>query len=79
VVSLGPGANRKCITTYSRRSFEIQDISRVLDRTLRLLRDDGAVVCLNGTAVARLNMPGSTLDCSSVETTSGGESTFFPF
>lgn len=57
VISYGPNANSKYITTYFRHSFEILDptVSKYLN--LYLMRDDGAVVYLNGTEVARSNMP----------------------
>ena len=44
------------ITTYFRRSFTVADPRQYGDLTLRLLRDDGAVVWLNGVEVHRSNM-----------------------
>ncbi|MBI3910466.1 MAG: fibronectin type III domain-containing protein, partial [Armatimonadetes bacterium] len=61
VVSYGPNSNNKYITTYFRRSFDVADPSLYEGLTLRLLRDDGAVVYLNGTEVFRSNMPGGTI------------------
>ena len=57
VVGYGPSANAKYLTTYFRRGFTIGDPSSISALTLNLLRDDGAVVYLNGTEVARSNMP----------------------
>ena len=44
------------ITTYFRSSFTVADPRQYGDLTLRLLRDDGAVVWLNGVEVHRSNM-----------------------
>ena len=56
VVNSGPSRNF-FITTYFRRSFDIYDASLYSRLNLRLMRDDGAVVYLNGVEVARSNMP----------------------
>lgn len=45
------------ITTYFRRAFTVTDPRIFRALTLRLLRDDGAVVWLNGTELVRSNMP----------------------
>lgn len=60
-VGYGPDANNKYITTYFRRRFEAANVSRYTNLLLRLLRDDGAVVYLNGAEVFRSNMPGGTI------------------
>jgi len=57
VVYSGPSGNHY-ITTYFRRSFSVSNASQYISLHLRLLRDDGAVVYLNGVEVARSNMPG---------------------
>jgi len=62
VVSYGPDADNKYITTYFRRAFDVTDASRYSSLHLRLLRDDGAIVYLNGAEVARSNMPGEMVD-----------------
>src|SRR5262245_43297728 len=56
-VSFGPNANAKYITTYFRRGFELADQSIYSSLKLRLVRDDGAIVYLNGVEVFRSNMP----------------------
>ncbi len=43
-------------TFYFRHTFEVEDTSAIRDLTLRLLRDDGAAVYLNGTEVRRDNL-----------------------
>jgi hypothetical protein len=42
---------------YFRKSFTVNDPSIIRGLTLRLLRDDGAVVFLNGVEIHRANMP----------------------
>lgn len=57
VVSYGPDSHRKYITTYFRKEFLIKDASLYKYLTIKLQRDDGAVVYINGTEVYRNNMP----------------------
>ncbi|MFM8360040.1 MAG: hypothetical protein ACKOET_15955, partial [Verrucomicrobiota bacterium] len=45
------------VTTYFRRSFLVADTSQLAGLRLRLRRDDGAVVYLNGVRVLASNMP----------------------
>lgn len=61
-------------TTYFRRSFVVNDPTRYRTVTLRLLRDDGAVVWLNGAELVRSNMPptGDIVWGTSASTTVGG-------
>jgi len=61
VVSFGPDANNKFITTYFRRAFFVDDAASVTQLTLYLQRDDGAVVYLNGVEVGRSNMTLGTI------------------
>lgn len=49
------------ITYYFRHSFMVEDVDAIASLDLRLLRDDGAVVYLNGTEVARSNMPAGAI------------------
>lgn len=48
--------NRWRITTYFRKAFVVPASGNYLGLTVRLLRDDGGVVYLNGTEVFRSNM-----------------------
>ncbi|MFN0058763.1 MAG: metallophosphoesterase [Planctomycetota bacterium] len=57
VVSYGPDSANKYITTYFRSQFLVADPSAFDGLQLRLLRDDGALVFLNGTEVARSSLP----------------------
>ena len=58
IISYGGDANNKFITTYFRKSFElsVEDLSESTF-LINLLRDDGAVVFLNGDEIIRSNMP----------------------
>ena len=62
VVSYGPDANNKYITTYFRRSFPVTQAAAYTNLVLRVLRDDGAVVYLNGVEAGRFNMPAGTIN-----------------
>ncbi len=57
VVSYGPNAGAKFPTTYFRHTFELPAGVGIEQLTLRVLRDDGVVVYLNGIEVFRDNMP----------------------
>lgn len=56
VISSGSKKTRY-VTTYFRRAFQVADPAAVRSLLLKLLRDDGAVVYVNGTEVWRSNMP----------------------
>ncbi len=61
VVSFGPNASAKYITTYFRKSFSVVDPAAYTNLLLRLVRDDGAVIYLNGVEVYRVNLPSGTI------------------
>jgi hypothetical protein len=56
-VGFGGNPRNKFITTYFRRKFMIDDPSVLPGIKLELLRDDGAVLFVNGVEVGRSNMP----------------------
>jgi hypothetical protein len=72
VVSFGPDANAKFITTYFRHTFDATDASLYDGLTLSVLRDDGVVVYLNGTEVFRSNMPGGAIGYTTTALTAIG-------
>jgi hypothetical protein len=74
LVSYGPNSSAKYITTYFRRHFQVADPSKLSSLTLNLLRDDGAVVYLNGTEVLRSNMPAGAVGFRTVASTAIGGS-----
>lgn len=61
IVRFGPNAGAKYITTYFRRSFNVDVPASYSSLNLRLLRDDGAVIYLNGSEIHRDNMPGGVV------------------
>lgn len=81
-LSFGSDANNKYITTYFRRVFTVTDTTTYTALSLKLLRDDGAVVYFNGNELFRSNMPAGPIEYQTLAaTTVGGpdESTFFTF
>ncbi len=80
VVSFGGDSNNKHITTYFRHTFSVTGVGSYPRLDLQILRDDGAVVYLNGTEIYRTNMPAGTITASTVASSSvggSGESTLF--
>lgn len=68
------------ITTYFRKAFEVVNPAAFQNLALRLLRDDGAIVYLNGVEVFRSNMPAGTVTSSTLASTAVGgtdESAYF--
>ncbi len=61
VVSYGSNANNKYITTYFRRELNVSNPLQFSHLELNLLRDDGAIVYINGVEVWRSNMPTGTI------------------
>jgi Bacterial Ig domain/Calx-beta domain len=61
VVSFGPDPKHKYVTTYFRHAFTVQNASRYTNLQERILRDDGAIVYLNGTEISHGNMPTGTV------------------
>ena len=79
VINGGPATNR-FITTYFRRSLFVPNAAQVTGLFARLLRDDGAVVYLNGIEVFRSNMPTGAITHTTLSSTAVGgvdESAFF--
>ena len=67
VTVLQPGT----VTAYFRRAFQSQ-VNGATSLTVRLLRDDGAVVYLNGVEVFRSNMPPGPVSYNTVATVAVG-------
>lgn len=77
VVSYGPNANNKYITTYFRHNFNIPDTSIYKNFLLRLKKDDGAIVYINGQEAMRSNFGTSSYSWSAeaYSSISGSEET----
>ncbi|HPD47710.1 MAG TPA: lamin tail domain-containing protein [Anaerohalosphaeraceae bacterium] len=56
-VGYGPDEGNKYITTYFRHRLDIPDVTQFVGFKLRILRDDGAVIYINGEEFQRTNMP----------------------
>ncbi|MFN0053350.1 MAG: lamin tail domain-containing protein [Planctomycetales bacterium] len=81
-VSFGPNANAKFITTYFRKTFDVANPSAVTGLLLRLKRDDGAVVYINGVEAIRSNLPTGTITAATLASNNVGgtdEQTFFEY
>jgi hypothetical protein len=61
-LSYGDDASNKYITYYFRKTFLMEDMMDISLLMLGLLRDDGAVVYINGEEVLRSNMPSGNID-----------------
>jgi len=80
IVSYGPDSNAKYTTTYFRHAFNVPNASLYTGLTLNLLKDDGAVVYLNGTEIHRTNMPTGTVSYSTLASSALGtpaEATYY--
>ena len=78
VASGAPGP--KHVTTYFRHTFDASEAG-FFTLDLSVLRDDGAVIYVNGVEVVRTNMPAGVIGYTTLAAggAGGGESTFFPF
>ena len=67
LVSYGPSATSKYITTYFRRAISLTDASGTF--SLRYKRDDGIVIYINGTELLREYLPTGTLTNTTLAST----------
>lgn len=70
----------KSITSYFRHQFEVPPATYITNLSFLLLRDDGAVVWLNGTEAYRSNMPATPINYLTPASSGVGnndEATFF--
>lgn len=61
-VSFGGNSSDKFITTYLRKHFAVENLADISNLSLSLIRDDGAVIYLNGNEVVRTNMPSGRIN-----------------
>ncbi len=67
-------------TYYFRHAFNVADPSAYANATVRLMRDDGGIVYINGVEVFRSNMPGSNVNFNTfalLNQNGASESNFF--
>jgi hypothetical protein len=62
VISYGPDPSNRYITTYFRHHFEATNVASLTNLTVRLMRDDGGIVYLNGIEIFRSNMTDEEVD-----------------
>ena len=70
VLPFGPNTAARWITSYYRKEFTVTDALNVASLTLRLKRDDGAIVYINGQEAVRDNMNAGT--ATGTTTATGG-------
>jgi len=73
-VSYGTNANAKHVTTYFRRKFVVPSPATLSGLLVRLTRDDGAVVYINGLEVFRSNLQPGPVSYNSLAPTGVGGS-----
>jgi len=81
VVGFGGDSGNKHITTYFRHTFTVQHAWQISEVVVNLMRDDGAIVYLNGQELFRDNMTDDPVDYRTRSLTvvgGGNESTYFP-
>ena len=70
-VSYGEDPGQRHRTTYFRKEFEVVNATRFVSLKLRVQRDDGVVIYLNGEEVMRSGFPGGTGVVSALTYASG--------
>jgi hypothetical protein len=75
-VLFGPSSSNKYTTTYFRRAFNATEIDTFTGATLRINRDDGAVVYLNGAEILRTNLPAGTINHTTLASNASPENAF---
>src|SRR5207247_927163 len=68
-VGYGDDPNSKNIATYFRHAFKVANPAAFTSLKVRLIRDDGAVVYLNGVEVFRSNMAAGLISANSLALT----------
>ena len=79
-IGFGPDSGNKFITYYFRTTFKVTNASAIRQLTAHLMRDDGAIVYLNGIEAFRSNMPGGDVSSTTLASaTVGGadEATYY--
>ncbi|MFM7179861.1 MAG: lamin tail domain-containing protein [Verrucomicrobiales bacterium] len=82
VIGYGGNNSNRHITSYFRRQFSVNAGSGLGNLSLELLRDDGAVIYINGQEVKRDNMPTGTVNYQTLASSAVAnvaEDTFYPF
>ncbi len=74
VLSFGSDASNKHVTSYFRRAVEVEDPEAIGEVVAELVRDDGAIVYLNGREIIRDGLPaGDVTHNTFANVTAGGD------
>jgi hypothetical protein len=79
VIGYGPDPLNRYITTYFRHHFQAANVADVTNLIVRLMRDDGGIVYLNGTEIFRSNMTDEEVNYLTVAETGVGDTNEFTF
>lgn len=83
VLDFGPSATNKYITYYFRKQFNVTSIAAIGDSLeINVLRDDAAVIYINGTEVVRSNLPTGTFNYMTFSSTivdNADETTYYTY
>jgi Calcineurin-like phosphoesterase/PKD domain/Purple acid Phosphatase, N-terminal domain/Secretion system C-terminal sorting domain len=69
IVNFGVNPNNKFVTTYFRKVIAIQNLAQIKSLDMRVKRDDGIVMYVNGVEVYRDNMPAGIITYSTFSST----------
>jgi hypothetical protein len=72
LISYGSSTTNRHVTYYFRQSFTLPSAGSFGGLSVRYVRDDGAVIYLNGVEVARSNMPAGTVSATTLAVTAIG-------
>jgi hypothetical protein len=77
VIPYGGDRQNKWISSYYRKEFTVTDKNSIASLAMRLKRDDGAIVYINGKEARRDNFTGVTVSGTTLATTSGDDGAAF--
>lgn len=73
VISFGSDSDKKYTTSYFRHEFSVSDPAQYVYSRIMLQRDDGAVVYLNGSEIARDSMPQGEVNSNTFARSTAGD------
>ncbi len=76
--TVGPAGTPRNITTYFRKEFSVSGAADYTELTFDLIRDDGAIVYLNGKEIDRSNLADGVITATSLATSASPEDEIVP-
>jgi len=76
IVGFGPDQSNKYTTTYFRHAFNVVNPASYAVVQLRVIRDDGVVIYLNGREIFRSNLPPGPIDFATFAANASDETAF---